>query len=142
MKPPSVVSRPRILVVMLCKGAGIFALLSIFVSRSTAQPSTFAGNAQHTSVYTTPAQHLNAVRWSTQLDIGFSTSHYGAPVVSASNTVFVPFRTTTNIQVRAFDGATGRLKYSLASDYIFPPSEWAPVYQAVIAMPASGPRLY
>jgi len=128
---------------MLCKGAGIFALLSIFVSRSTAQPYTFAGDAQHTGVYSTPAQHLNAVRWSTQLDPSSgSTLHFGAPVISPSNTVFVPIRTNNRVQIRAFEGATGRLKYSLTSDYIFPASSWLPVCQPVISMPASGPRLY
>jgi len=128
---------------MLCKGSGTFALLSIFVSRSTAQPSTFAGDAQHTGVYSAPAQHLNAVRWSTQLDPSSgSTLHFGAPVISPSNTVFVPIRTNNRVQIRAFEGATGRLKYSLASDYIFPASSWLPVCQPVISMPASGPRLY
>src|SRR6266404_1847313 len=107
MKPPSDVSRSRSLVVMLCKGTGIFALFSIFVSSSIAQPSTFAGDAQHTSMYSTPAQHLNAVRWSTQIDINTgASSHYGAPVISQSNTVFVAARTNSGVRVRAFDGAT------------------------------------
>src|SRR4051812_40684489 len=31
--------------------------------RATAQAPTFAGNAQHTSQYGTPAQNLNAIHW-------------------------------------------------------------------------------
>src|SRR5262245_35232749 len=56
---------------------------------------TFGGNAQHTAVYSVPAAELNAIRWSTPIDLhptgGFA--HYGAPLVTAGNSVIVPVKT-------------------------------------------------
>src|SRR5436189_3744157 len=83
-----------------------------------AEPATFAGNAQHTALYSAPAQHLNVVRWSTaiNLDNPGAAAHYGAPLVTASNTVVVPVKTRNGFQVSVFEGATGRLKYTLTTD--------------------------
>ncbi len=125
------------------KLAGVAAVLAAGLWSSAAQPAHFAGDPQHTGVYSAPAQHLNVVKWSTQIDTSSgSAQHYGAPLISPSNTVFVPAWTNTGVKVKAFDGATGRLKYTLASDYIFPSSSWRPVFQPVIATPPSGARLY
>ena len=112
--------------------------------RAGAQPATFAGSAQHTALYSGPAQHLDTVRWSTSIDLANTgaAAHYGAPLITPSNTVLVPVKTATGFQVSAFEGATGRLKYTLATDYVLPTSNWRPVYQPVIAMPPSGARLY
>ena len=73
--------------------------------RCAAQPSTFAGDARHTGVYTVPAQHLNLVRWSTVIDplTSGSGAHYGAPVISPSNTLFVPVTTSTGFKVNALE---------------------------------------
>lgn len=114
---------------------------------AAAQPTTFAGNAQHTGLYDVPAQHLNAIHWSTSIDLNNSgtLTHYGAPLVTASNTVIVPVKIAGGFQVSAFEGATSRLKYILTTDFIMPPiatNGWIPVYQPGIASPASGPRLY
>src|SRR3954454_23172456 len=81
---------------------GILAGFSCLCAQ--AQLDTFAGNAQHTSQYSTPAQHLNAVRWTTPVDLANSgaLAHYGAPLITPSNTVIVPVKTSTNFLVRAF----------------------------------------
>src|SRR2546422_3659833 len=124
--------------------AGLVMLMAGALERCAAQPSTFAGDARHTGVYTVPAQHLSLVRWSTVIDplTSGSGAHYGAPVISPSNTLFVPVTTSTGFRVNAFDGATGRLKYTLPTDYAPPTAGWKAVYQPVIARPASGLRLY
>lgn len=114
---------------------------------ASAQSPTFAGNAQHTANYPVPAQHLNAVRWSTSIDLDNSGAfaHYGAPLITLSNTVIVPVKTTAGFEIKGFDGATGRLKYTLTNDYIpptLPTNSWFPVYQPVIATSDSGARLY
>src|SRR6185436_6892423 len=113
-----------------------------------AQSHTFAGNAQHTANYMVPAQRLNVARWTTTVDLdnGGAVAHYGAPLVTGSNTVIVPVRTVTGFLIRSFDGTTGRMKYALTNDYT-PPSlaanSWFPVYQPVLAGPAgTGLRLY
>ena len=111
-----------------------------------AQPVTFAGTAQHTAQYSAPAQRLNRVRWSTPIDLNNTGAfaHYGAPLITSSNTVLVTVKTATNsFEVRAFEGAAGRLKYTLVTDYILPTNAaWIPACQPLIATPASGARLY
>ncbi len=70
----------------------------------------FAGDAQHTAIYQPAAQDLNAVHWSTSVDLNNSGTfaHYGAPLVTAANTVLVPVKIAGNgFQVSAFDGGTG-----------------------------------
>jgi hypothetical protein len=83
-----------------------------------AQSSTFAGNAQHTAQYPVRAQHLNRVLWSTSVDTragGAGNSHYGAPLITASNTTIVPkYMGNGHWNINAFEGGTGRLKYTSA----------------------------
>jgi hypothetical protein len=118
------------------------------VTATRGQQSTFAGNAQHTAHFNAPAQPLNAVHWTIPVDLvnGGSLAHYAAPLITAANTVFASVRTTTGFQLSAYQGTTGRLKYTLTNDYLLPtpPTNggWIPVYQPVIANPPSGPRLY
>src|SRR6516162_9389434 len=82
---------------------------------ATAQPTSFAGNAQHTAVFDVPAQPLNSIHWSTSINLSNTGAfaHYGAPLVTASNTVLVPVKTAGGFQISAFEGSTGRPKYIL-----------------------------
>lgn len=111
-----------------------------------AQSPTFAADAQHTALFAAPAQHLNAIRWTTPIDTHYTGfAHYGAPLITSSNTVIVPVKISTGFKVSAFESATGRLKYTLTNDYVTAPiatNGWIPVYQPVIANPPSGARLY
>ena len=125
----------------------IAALAAIVLSSQSAlaQPFTFAGDAQHTARYGAPAQPLQMLRWSTSVNLTNSggAAHYGAPVITAGNTVLVSARTTaTGFQVKAFNGVSGVIKYTLATDYILPSFSWVPVYQPVIAPSPAGTRLY
>ncbi len=107
--------------------------------------TTFAGNAQHTAVFDPAAQDLNAIRWSTSIDLNNTgaVAHYGAPLVTAANTVITPVKIAGDLfQVKAFDGFAGTEKYALATDYILPPYDWIPAYQPVLAAGPSGARLY
>src|SRR6266566_3289284 len=121
--------------------AGMFAASS---GKAGAQPATFAGDAQHTAQYSAPAQRLDRVLWTTPIDLKNTggSAHYGAPLITPANTVLVPVKTTDGFEVSAFEGASGRLKYTLTNDYILPPFNWVPVYQPVMATPPSGARLY
>jgi hypothetical protein len=102
--------------------------------------TTFAGNAQHTGIFTPPAQNLNVLKWETDIDLNITgTAHYGSPVISANNTVIVPVKISgTGFRVDAFDGNTGAFKYTVATDYIMPPHFWIPPYNLCIV----GTRLY
>ncbi len=124
------------------------ALAALGGSEVRGQSLTFAGNPNHTGLYSTVlAQHLQAIHWSTSVDLdnAAGSSHYGAPLITFANTVIAAVRTSTNYVVSAFDGQTGRLKYTLNTDYVMPPlpnDGWTPVYQPVLARPAGGWRLY
>ena len=123
--------------------AGVMILACLFTLTLPASAqmavSTFAGNAQHTAIYPAAAQSLNTVHWSTSVD----PVHYGAPVVSAGNTVFVPVNAANGgFQVRAFSGSTGAAVYTLSSDYAMPAHNRIPAYGPALTTTSSGTRLY
>ncbi len=125
--------------------SALFLALTILSSpRAMAQAPTFAGNAQHTSIYNAPAQDLNTIKWSTTIDFQPTTpAHYGAPVLTANNTVLVPVKTSTGgFRVDAFNGNTGTAKYIINTDYIMPAHNWVPVYNPCIATGSFGTRMY
>ena len=125
--------------------ATLFCCLPAFTSEPVfAQATTFGGNAQHTSNYPAPAQNLNTIKWSTNIDFNNTmTAHYGSPLVTSSNTVLVPVKTASNgFRVDAFNGATGTLKYETPSDYILPTHTWVPTYNPCVTTGAFGTRMY
>ena len=76
----------------------------VLPSGTLAQSLTFGGNAQHTSSYAPPAQNLNTIKWTTNIDFNNTGAlvHYGSPLVTAGNTVLVPVKTATDgFQVEA-----------------------------------------
>lgn len=126
--------------------AGLFCCVFASTSgRVWAQAVTFAGNAQHTSSYSAPAQNLNTIKWTTSIDLNNTgaLTHYGSPLITAGNTVLVPVKTAGDgFRVDAFNGLTGSLKYLTASDYILPTHVWIPVYNPCIATGSFGTRMY
>ena len=106
---------------------------------------TFGGNAQHTSIYQTPAQTLNTTRWVTTIDLNpGDLAHYGAPLITSANTVLVPVKTATDgFRVDVFDGSNnGAAKYTLTTDYVLPSHDWIPVYNPCLTTGSFGTRLY
>ena len=126
----------------------VLAVAFALVSRAGAQTivSSFAGNAQHTAVYIPAAQDLNAVHWSTSIDLnntgGFA--HYGAPLITPANTIFVPVKTGANggFQINVFNAVNGAALYSLTTDYIQPSHNWILPYQPALAVNSVDTRLY
>jgi Bacterial Ig-like domain (group 3) len=120
-------------------------LAFLLINQAGAQTS-FAGNAQHTANYTTKAQNLNAVHWTTAIDLNNSGgfAHYGAPVLTPANTIFVPVKTgaTSGFEINVFNGGTGTAIYSLSTDYIAASSQWIVPYQPVLATNSVETRLY
>jgi hypothetical protein len=55
---------------------------------------SFAGNPQHTALYQPTVPNLNLVRWSATIDFNNTgaLAHYGAPLVTAANTVIAPVK--------------------------------------------------
>ena len=128
----------------LASYVSVTAILIENSERATAQPATFASTAQHTAQYSPPAQHLNRVVWSTPIDLNNAGAyaHYGAPLITPANTVLVSVKITNGFKVNAFEGPTGRQKYTVFTDYIMPTHNWIPSYQPVLSSPPTGTRLY
>jgi hypothetical protein len=90
---------------------------------------------------------MNRVLWSAPIDLvqNATSTHYGAPLITASNTVIVPmFSSFISYSLKAYEGWTGRLKYTLTNDFriLGTTGGSRPVYQSVLAGSASGLRLY
>jgi hypothetical protein len=120
----------------------IGAALALSAGSSSAQSLTFAGNAQHTAQFPVSAQHLNHIRWSAAIEPSFDMVHYGAPLVSPSNTVIYATVSASTYTVQAREGATGRLKYTLTNDYVPYSVTWGMTYGPVLTPGPSGMRLY
>jgi hypothetical protein len=122
----------------------VLFLLALPPDPVLAQAPTFGGNPQHTSIYAPAAQNLNQIKWQATIDFNpGALVHYGAPLVTAGNTVLASVKTAGDgFQVRAFDGPSGAAKYTLNTDYILPAHNWIPVYNPCIATGAFGTRLY
>src|SRR6478609_5273563 len=112
---------------------------------------SFAGNPQHTGDYSPAVPNLNRIRWSASIDDNNGDfAHYGAPLVTAGNTVLAPVKipapgpspAANRFRIDAFDGVSGATKYSLATDYVLPNFNWIPVYNPCLTTGAFGTRLY
>jgi hypothetical protein len=124
-----------------------FVVALVLANRAPAQTivSTFAGNAQHTANYSTAAQQMDAIHWSTTIDLNNSGAyaHYGAPLLTPANTIFVPVKTASNgFQVNVFNAANGTALYTLTTDYILPSHNWIPAYQPALAVNSVDTRFY
>ncbi|HWE96126.1 MAG TPA: PEP-CTERM sorting domain-containing protein [Tepidisphaeraceae bacterium] len=117
----------------------------------------YAGNAQHTAISLTPADSLQTINWSTNVDlslphptVGDVYVHYGSPMITPGNTVIVPVRQAdgASFQIDAFNGSTGAAKWSLSTDYTLPSSSWVPPYSPTLTpsgrlyYPGNGGTLY
>ncbi|HEY6248317.1 MAG TPA: Ig-like domain-containing protein [Candidatus Angelobacter sp.] len=123
-------------------------IASALVYRGEAQTivPTFGGNAQHTAVYNPVAQDLNAVHWTTSIDLNNTgaLAHYGAPLITPANTIFVPQKTGAGggFQINVFNAANGAALYTLTTDYVQPAHNWILPYQPALAVNSVDTRLY
>ncbi len=115
--------------------------------------SSYARDAQHTAQSTVAGQALDVIHWQTPVDSAPQYSgddlliHYGSPVVTVNNTVVVPEKNEANpdgYDVKAFDGATGALKWTQTEGEEFkaPAHAWTPSYSPALAELPGGTRLY
>ena len=115
--------------------------------------NSFARDAQHTAQSTVAAQSLSAVHWETPVDSAPQYSggdlfiHYGSPLVTVANSVIVPEKneaTPGGFDIKAFDGATGALKWTQTEgeEFLPPSHDWVPSYSPALAALPGGPRLY
>lgn len=105
-----------------------------------AQWSTVGQNAQHTGISPTSSQSLSSVKWQTFVDQDPDERnardifiHFGAPIITPANTVFVPVRGNHPAHIysvevhKGADGST--LRAPLATDWVpAPDAIWVPSY--------------
>jgi hypothetical protein len=112
---------------------------------------TYGENAQHTALAGQASQSLDVIHWAVPVNLtpytgGDILIHYGTPLITPGNTVIVPVMTATGgFQLDAINAYTGQTKWTLSTDYIIPPHNWTPSYDASLVAPnATDPnyRLY
>jgi hypothetical protein len=139
--------------ISFCSVIGILPLIILVRANSGTTPHPpdqaisvpmFAGNAQHTATFQPAAQPMNRIQWSATIDLNPGDfAHYGAPLVTAANTLITPVKTATDgFRVDALDGISGAAKYTLTTDYVLPNHSWIPVYNPVLTTGSFGTRLY
>ncbi len=114
----------------------------------------FAGNAQHSALAGTASQALDAIAWSTPVDLapryapnGALFAHYGSPVITRRNTVVLAVKNGDAFRLEARAGANGSLLWALDTDYRLPPHNWVPSMNLALAgdarvlSPATGGRV-
>ena len=133
----------------------VTVLIAFAALPASAQWTSVGGNAQHSGLQATAAQSLNRIKWSTPVDrLLFNTTgelleHFGPPIITGGNTVFVPVRVSSGVYaVEVHNGGTGLLKRTLTTDWIPPSSAWLPSYAPGLSSrnrfyyPGAGGTLY
>ncbi len=102
----------------------------------------FSRDAQHTATSGIATPPLNRIIWQTPVDLApqyggggqYLLTHYGSPVITAKNTVIVPVKTAADgkFRVELRSGANGGLITTLATDYVVPPHNWFPSFNASV----------
>jgi hypothetical protein len=92
---------------------------------------THAHDDHHTGLSHVQSQPLEAIHWSTPVDLhppeGEILIHYGSPLITAANTVIVPVKTGTNkFRVDAHNSVTGDLLWTLPTNWHAPEADFIP----------------
>jgi hypothetical protein len=132
--------------------AATFVALLVLAPFAAAQPAWngYAHDPQHTAISEVASQSLQAILWSTPVDLqpvysGTSLLiHYGTPLATPANTILVPVKTgrTDGFQVEAHNGGDGSLKWTISTDYSLPPHNWTPSFAPTLAPNPGSNRLY
>jgi len=105
--------------------------------------SDYAHDPQHTAISPVASQPLHRVIWQTSVDLSVPTNntgelfiHYGSPLITRSNTVIVPVKTTGagGFRVEAHVGTNGVLKWMQSTDYILPSHNWVPSFSPTLTV--------
>jgi hypothetical protein len=102
--------------------------------------SGYAHDPQHDAIASVASQPLNRILWHTPVDLNpqYSGSelliHYGSPLITRSNTVIVPVKTSAagGFEVEALAGGTGATNWVQSTDYLLPAHNWTPSFSPVL----------
>lgn len=136
-------------------------LISCLVLASAAQAQTqpawssYAGSYSHQAAAPAATQNLNAILWSTPVDLNPPYTgdelfiHYGSPLITHNNVIVIPVKQglADGWAVEGRNATTGALIYKMATDYSIPDYAglgWIPTFAPALApngklfMPAAG----
>lgn len=117
----------------------------------------FGRDAQHTAQGGVATQSLSRIVWQTPVDLtppyvanSVLLIHYGAPAITARNTVIFGLKVDRDggFRIEARAGANGALQWSAATDYVLPLHDWVPSYNVALTRgnrvywPGAGGKLY
>jgi hypothetical protein len=126
---------------------GVATVCGLLVSESNGAQSIrfpwsgYGHESQHDAIAPVASQPLNHILWHTPVDLSVPTNntgelfiHYGSPLITLSNTVIVPVKTTTSggFEVEALVSATGATNWILPTDYILPLHGWIPSFSPTL----------
>ena len=103
--------------------------------------SDYAHDSQHTAISPVASQPLHRVIWQTSVDLSVPTNntgelfiHYGSPLITRSNTVIVPVKTTSagGFRIESRVGGTGAMNWMQSSDWSPPPHGWYPSFSPTL----------
>jgi hypothetical protein len=103
--------------------------------------SDYAHDPQHTAISPVASQPLHRVIWQTSVDLSVPTNntgelfiHYGSPLITRSNTVIVPVKTTSagGFRIESRVGGTGATNWMQSTDYILPSHNWTPSFSGTL----------
>jgi hypothetical protein len=103
--------------------------------------SDYAHDPQHSAISPVASQPLHRIVWQTSVDLSVPTNntgelfiHYGSPLITRSNTVIVPVKTTAagGFRVEAHVGTNGVLNWMQSTDYILPSHNWTPSFSGTL----------
>ena len=106
-------------------------LLTANAGAQTGAWLTHARDEHHSALSAIQSQPLDAIHWSTPVDLnppgGEILIHYGSPLVTAANTVIVPVKTgADSFRVDAHNGANGDLLWTLNTNWRAPEANFVP----------------
>ncbi len=113
---------------------GVLSVASTcFAIGTTPDWGQYGGNAQHAAISMVPAQPLNQILWSHQIDLNRQYSgnslliHYGSPLISRRGTIILAVKTgaTGTYRMEALTPA-GLPMWTQNLDYVTPSSSWIP----------------
>src|SRR5271154_4261214 len=100
------------------------AVVQTVVAQSIQLPwSGFAHTPQHDCVSMVPSQPLNRILWTTpvaQSGYNYDLAHFGAPMVTRSNTVIFPVNLTNDgydFRIEALVSASGQTNWEQPTDF-------------------------
>src|SRR5882724_3235531 len=103
--------------------------------------SDYAHDAQHTAISPVALQPLHRIIWQTSVDLSVPTNnvgelfiHFGSPLITRSNTVIVPVKTTASggFRIESRVGSTGATNWMRSTDYILPAHNWTPSFSPTL----------